>query len=213
MALGPRRRFEATCYPHLQMVLGPIRRFETTCYPHLQMALGPIRRFEATCYPHLQMALGPRRRFETTCYPHLQMALGPRRRFETTCYPHLQMALGLKRHFEATCYPHLPMLRSVRLWKWGEFVHRNVGIRLAIDATSRNGRSESSTRQLRKIVCCDCELVTEPNLSRPGQGSVRFITGTLPRRRRACFIPWFVLCQKSWQQYHGYNCHQSTFHC
>jgi len=126
---------------------------------------------------------GPRRRFEATCYPHLQMALGPRRRFEATCYPHLQMALGPRRRFEATCYPHLPMLRSVRSWKW-KCVHRNVGIRLAINAASRNRRSEFSTRQLRKLVCCDSELATEQNLNRPGQVSVRFIAGTLPRRRR-----------------------------
>jgi hypothetical protein len=44
MALGHRRRFEATCYPHLQMALGSRRRFET-CYPYLKMALGPRRRF------------------------------------------------------------------------------------------------------------------------------------------------------------------------
>ena len=118
------------------------------------------------------------------------MAVGPRRRFEATCHPYLQMALGPKRYFEATCYPHLRMLRSVRSWKWGKCVYRNVGLRLPIDAASRNRRSESSTRQTRHLVCCDCELATEQNLSRRGHVSVRFITGTLPRRRGFCLILW-----------------------
>jgi hypothetical protein len=106
-----------------------------------------------------------------------------RRCFEATCYPHLERALGPRRCFKTACCPSLPMLSTVFSLKWGECVHRNVGIRLPIAAASRNRRSVSSTRRLRKFVRCDCELAAEQNLRRPGQVSVRFVTGTLPRRR------------------------------
>jgi hypothetical protein len=178
------------------MALGPRRHFIATCYFLLQMALGPRRRFEETCYPHLEMALNSRRHFLATCYLHLQMALDLRRRFEWTCYSHLEMALGHRKHFQTTCYLRLPMLRSVRSWKWGERVHRNVGIWLPINAASRNRRSESSTRQMRKFVCCDCELATGQNLS----NKVQWDLSQEYYREGGwfCFIPWFVLCKKSW---------------
>jgi len=165
------------------------------------MVLGPRRCFEATCYPYLERALGSRRCFEATCYSNLERVLGSRRCFEATCYPHLERALGPRRCFKTTCCTNLPMLRSVCSWKWGECVDRNVGIRLPIDAASRNRRSESSTRRLRKLVCCDCKLAREKSWG----DLVKFQWGLLQEHYRGggfCFISWFVLCVKRWQKYH-----------